>query len=447
VATEAVVNVREEEQAEVGDGRMLGPWFLAVVLNSYAVTLFCVGCYDYADKVIGATASMRLWMSAAWGLAYIFISLVAGKIVEKWGARRTMLVMTALSAGSALIGVLMTRHGESVQAWKWAPALLMLVMLPFNVTSTTCWPALESAISRSAGRMRLSTRMAVYNLSWAAAGFAAFFTRGALEALGWSTIFTVPALTMAASMAVLAGFAMSREGAPKVAEETEEDTPAIRKRAVTLLHMAWVGNALAYVGINVVTAVLMKLADTAGVKNLAYGWGIEALTLIGFWTSVWGLTRVVGFVIAGKWTGWHYKARWLVGSQLALAGTFLLMMVVHNVWALLLAQIVFGLSAALIYSSSLYYAMHTSEGSGGHAGFHEALIGVGIFVGPAIGAIASANSGTGGAADLAALERIGWSVAAVLVAGAIVMWWMGAKGRGTVAKQAVADAKRQGEGA
>lgn len=71
--------------------------------------------------------------------------------------------------------------------------------------------------------------------------------------------------------------------------------------------------------------------------------------------------------------------------------------------------------------------MHTSEGSGGHAGFHEALIGMGIFLGPAIVALAGGgggNVGPGLEQPAAALTRIGYSVAAVLTLGALVMWIM-----------------------
>jgi MFS family permease len=146
-----------------------------------------------------------------------------------------------------------------------------------------------------------------------------------------------------------------------------------------------------------------------------------ALALAGFVTSVWGLTRAAGFLVVGKWTGWHYKARWLVGSQLALAASFLAMMIIPSMTMLITAQIIFGLSTALIYSSSLYYAMHTSEGSGGHAGFHEALIGLGIFIGPAVGALAGGDT-----VGTQALQRIGYSVTAVLTLGAIIMWIMGA---------------------
>jgi len=52
----------------------------------------------------------------------------------------------------------------------------------------------------------------------------------------------------------------------------------------------------------------------------------------------------------------------------------------------LLAQIFFGVAIGLIYYSSLFYSMDASEIKSEHGGIHEAAIGVGNCVGPAVGA-------------------------------------------------------------
>ena len=53
---------------------------------------------------------------------------------------------------------------------------------------------------------------------------------------------------------------------------------------------------------------------------------------------------------------------------------------------ILVVQVVLGWCLGVIYYSSLYYSMDAGDTKGEHAGVHEAAIGVGIFVGPAIGA-------------------------------------------------------------
>jgi MFS family permease len=372
--------------------------------NSFACTLLTAGCYDYADKVLHALPSQRLWLSAFWGFSYIFIALAAGRVSERWGPRRSVLTMSVACVATAGVGLLAIR----------VPSLWMVlaVMLPYNFTSTMIWPAVESGLSRAPGGLRLTSRMSLYNLSWGSSGFLAFFVRGALERGWWGNIFVVPAGASLVGFLLLAAFsdrtdlriARPVEDDPSAAHEL--DSPRMRERAKTLLHMAWIANALAYVAINVLIPVMLRLADLADVKDLAAAGAI---------TSVWPFMRFAGFAVAWMWTGWHYKARWLVGAQGALAVTFLLMLTVHTLPVLLAAQVVFGGSVALVYSSSLYYAMHVSSGHGGHAGFHEALIGMGVAVGPTIGALA-------GAGDMGqdAVWRIGVGVTALLAAGTIV---------------------------
>jgi predicted MFS family arabinose efflux permease len=72
-----------------------------------------------------------------------------------------------------------------------------------------------------------------------------------------------------------------------------------------------------------------------------------------------------------------------------LIGSFMLLLLANELWLVVLAQIFFGFAAGLIYYSSLFYSMDVGgETQGEHGGLHEAAIGIGICVGPAVGAAA-----------------------------------------------------------
>jgi hypothetical protein len=58
----------------------------------------------------------------------------------------------------------------------------------------------------------------------------------------------------------------------------------------------------------------------------------------------------------------------------------------RSVLVLVLAQVVFGLATGLLYYASLFYSMDVGETKGEHGGIHEAAIGLGICLGPAVGA-------------------------------------------------------------
>lgn len=400
------------------DRRSLGPWFLAEFLISYASMLLLTGCYDYAEIKLGATPSQRLWISAAWGLAYIFISLLAGRITGRLGPRRAAATFATLSIFTCLAGLTVIVFPR---LW-----LVPLVMLLVNCTTTTIWPALESGLTRSPGRLPLSQRLSLYNIAWGSAGFLATFTHGMLEnlplgdglggRLPFATIFVVAALACGLAAVTLGVFAVpahriSIDNVPDTAAgEHEMEDPSVRRRAQLLLKMAWIANALSYVAIYVLIPVMTQLVMQTGVRSLAWA---------GVIGSTWFVVRFFTFALAGKWTAWHYKIRWQIGPLVALAGSLAGMLLIHDLVALIAFQVVFGFSAAMLYSASLYYAMHVSSGHGGHAAFHEAVIGMGTLGGPLIAAVAAT-----GQLDQVAMVRIAVSVSVLLGTGLAAIVWL-----------------------
>ncbi len=66
--------------------------------------------------------------------------------------------------------------------------------------------------------------------------------------------------------------------------------------------------------------------------------------------------------------------------------SFAAILVAPNLAVLIAAQIFFGAAIGLIYYSSLFYSMDASDTKSEHGGIHEAAIGAGNFIGPAVGA-------------------------------------------------------------
>ena len=68
--------------------------------------------------------------------------------------------------------------------------------------------------------------------------------------------------------------------------------------------------------------------------------------------------------------------------------SFVTMLRTEQMWMLLTAQIVFGLSVGLIYYSSLFYSIDSGAAKSEHGGLHEAMIGFGTLLGAGVGAAA-----------------------------------------------------------
>jgi predicted MFS family arabinose efflux permease len=106
----------------------------------------------------------------------------------------------------------------------------------------------------------------------------------------------------------------------------------------------------------------------------------------GFACSLWCFARLGAFAALWFWTDWHYRFRWLVTAFALLIASFTVILAVPNLAVVLAAQIFFGAAIGLIYYSSLFYSMDASDTKGEHGGIHEAAIGAGNCLGPAVGA-------------------------------------------------------------
>ncbi len=107
----------------------------------------------------------------------------------------------------------------------------------------------------------------------------------------------------------------------------------------------------------------------------------------------------------------------MLGAFILLIASFAAILFAGDLWIIVVAQITFGLATGLIYYSSLFYSMDVGEGSSEHGGIHEAFIGLGICLGPAVGATAlqlAPHNPNAGA----------WAVSGLLVLGLLGLIWL-----------------------
>jgi hypothetical protein len=114
--------------------------------------------------------------------------------------------------------------------------------------------------------------------------------------------------------------------------------------------------------------------------------------------SAWMVSRFLVFWILGATTFWHTRPRLLLLAAVVMLLSFVGVTVQPSTWlaqprtaldlsAMILAQVFLGAALGLIYTASLYFGMVLSQGSAEHAGYHEALIGLGQVLGPGVGAL------------------------------------------------------------
>lgn len=373
-------------------------------LNSFAATFYFNYLFFFLRDNFGFGSRQNLWVSALHGFIYIFAAWQGGR----FGQRRGYFNALKLGYGGAAVllvaGAFLT---GSVTGQ-------LVVVAGWTVMICLTWPALEALVSEGEDDVSLPRMVGIYNVVWAGTAALAYFCGGTIfEALGWKTLFWLPAGLFAAQFGIVL-WLEKNSGAEKLSSAPPPPAPAPEATALaqpispkTFLQMAWLGNPIGYIAINTVLAVIPQLAQRLGLSVAASGW----------FCSVWFFARLVTFVALWRWTGWHYRFGWLAAAFVTLIASFTALLLAPQLWVVLLAQIGFGAAAGLLYYSSLFYSMDVGEAKGDHGGIHEAFIGVGIFAGTAVGATALqffpqfAGAGT-------------WAVSGLLVCGLAGLGWL-----------------------
>lgn len=350
-------------------------YFAATALNTVATSYFLNYLFYFLRDRFGFGNRENLWVSALHGFIYIFSAWQCGKFAQRRG------FLTSLKVGFGGLGLVAITGGllDSV------PAMLGIVAA-YSIVLLFTWPALEALVSEGETRHGVQQMVGIYNCTWASGAAFAYFTGGALyEHLGRGAVFWVPAILFAIQLALVAWLSRHARSVPITLPvfntATPHPEPAAFAQPVSpdrFLKMAWLSNPFAFVAINTIFAVMPGLATRLDLTPAQSG-------LFG---SVWLFARLGSFALCWRWTGWHYKFRWLITAFLLLIIGFMGLLLARIVWIAVLAQVLFGLGAGLIYYSSLFYSMDVGETKGEHGGLHEAAIGAGIFAGPAVGAAA-----------------------------------------------------------
>jgi predicted MFS family arabinose efflux permease len=367
--------------------RLKTGYFVLEGLNSFATVYFFYYLYYYMHKVFGFGNQANLLLAALNGAMYALCAWWAGKFAQRFGYFRALKTGFAVMSLAAALGWLMTTAGQQVG--------VMLLMV-FGMSFT--WPTLEALAAEGEPPGGVQHMVGIYNIVWAGtAAVANFFGGAMLEKLGPSSLFYVPlaislsqfCLTVWLESEANRSLASSGEKpqmllpvpgptAAAVAPLAAAHNPSPRsgERAQCFLRMSWLANPFGYIALNTLIATM---PGVAGRLNLS-------TTLAGFSGSVWSFARLGAFYGLWHWEGWHYRFRWLLLSYIGLVLSFISILLAPNVAVLVGAQVVFGGALGLLYYSSLFYSMDLSDAKGEHGGIHEAVIGLGNFAGPALGA-------------------------------------------------------------
>jgi predicted MFS family arabinose efflux permease len=340
-------------------------------MSSFAASFYSYYLYFFMRHQFGFGDKRNLAFAATIGLVYVFASWQAGRFAQRHG------YFNALKFGFAVM-ILMLAIGSQLNF------ALGLILTTVILTFGMCflWPTIEALVSEGEDAKNLPRAVGTYNVVWAVTNALALFSGGMLvETFGFKTIFYLPLAIL--SLQLILVFWLEKHvnetphadaiPVPALPPDPNRPSPAKTK---AFLRMAWLSNPFAYIAINSFIPALPGVAARFHFTPM----------FAGFACSLWCFVRLGTFVALWHWTGWHYRFRWLVTAFAMLIVSYALILTVPNFAVLIAAQIFFGVAIGLIYYSSLFYSMDASHTKGINGGIHEAAIGCGNCLGPAVGA-------------------------------------------------------------
>lgn len=338
-------------------------------VNSFATVLYFNYLYFFFRDRFGFGDRQNLELAALIGLIYTVVAWQAGRFAQRYGYFTALKVGFSVMAAGLAAGL--SAHGVSGQ-----------IMAACVVNTGMCfiWPTLEALVSEGQSPEQVPHAIGIYNITWAATNALAYFVGGTLvQTLGYRSLFVVPLAAVLFQLVMVFWIQkihpLVLSAAREVPAPPDPDHLAPAK-AKAFQRMAWLSNPFAYIAINTLIAVMPGIAVKLHLSPM----------LAGFTCSLWCFARLTAFVVLWRWTAWHYRFRWLALAFGLLILSFMVILAAPSLVLVLLAQIFFGVAIGLIYYSSLFYAMDASDTKGEHGGIHEAAVGLGNCVGPAVGA-------------------------------------------------------------
>lgn len=345
-------------------------------INAIGVTIFILCIYFWTKNVFHYTETQNLALASAHGLVYIFSSKYGGKFSDRFGYDRTLVVCFFLCGLTLVLGWM--------SRWFWTP---FMVITLYTLFVGPTWPTMEAAILHRPGSRSMPNRLGIYNIVWGIGDAVGYFLSGWIVGSPNAILWSAGLLHFFQCLWMWMAPKKNVEEITPILEASYKKEPLPKNRKRAFMHIAWLGNSLAF---------LMGAGYYALVPQMQERLGLDPSFAIWLSCSLL-LSRGLSFLLFWKWEGWHYHMGWSQAALWLAPLSLAIVFVTTKIWLIFACLTLMGLASGLSYSASLYYSMDYGDQKGEHGGLHESILGIGIFAGPLIASIISMHYGVLGA--------------------------------------------------
>lgn len=318
--------------------------------------------FPFLLRHLGATVAETGMATSSRFAVYTLVCFGAGRIARRF----------RLGTRVAVLGAVIWAAGHA--ALPRCSSVLQVTVLGTAASAGLAlfWPALQAWTGAVADSRQVLRRLVTFNTTWCIAVTLAPYPSGRL--FEWDP--GAPFIAAACGGLLAAALVLPLRPPPPM------DGPAIiaptrpveALRAQPYLLLGWVTTSFAYVTQSVQRDILPRYAgDVIGMGPATLG----ALFVVR------QACQTFMFWLPGRWLGWRFTARWVVGLQVLAALSFVLLARARSAGPIIVSYVVCGVYHGLAYFASMYYSVIDPGHRERRVGVHEAMVGIGNFVGPA----------------------------------------------------------------
>jgi MFS family permease len=331
--------------------------FLAALLMDMSVAGVTFAISRRAAE-LGARASELGWLGAVWIGVYAMLALVTGRFSDRLGRRRLAVVGCVIAAGMALVCSLTTRVG-----------LLLVFSAIFGGGVACFWPSIIAWLGEGLAGHKLAARLTMFGVAWNIGLLLGFALTGVLFKHGPKLAFYASAGFILLIVVLL--LLPTKQTPGGLGSDRDQALTSIPKGR-GFRKTAWLANFATNFALAGTGALFPQLATHLGIGAdvhgalLAAGRGAALATFVSLqWLMFWR-TRL--------WPLWI--------AQLGCAASLVWIGLANTTWMFAAAWIIGGVVSGFTYQASIYFTLEEMTEKGKGSGFHEAVVGSGMFFGP-----------------------------------------------------------------
>ena len=309
---------------------------------------------------LGASASQLGWLGAVWIGVYAMVALVTGRYSDRVGRRQLAFVGCLIAGSMTFVCSLTTQIG-----W------LLLFSAIFGSGLACFWPAIIAWLGEGLSGHKLAVRLTAFGVAWNLGLLLGFMLSGVLFKHGPKLAFYASAGSILL-IAILLLLPIKQSGNDNEFTDTGPAPHIPKGRGFR--KTAWLANFATNFALAGTTALFPQLAMHVGISADVHG----ALLAAGRGAAL------VAFVALQLLAFWRTRLWPLWVAQLVCAASLVWIGLANTTWMFAAAWIVGGAVSGYAYQASIYFTLEEMTEKGKGSGFHEAIIGSGMFVGPVL---------------------------------------------------------------